>query len=50
MAKNKIHPLIDKGEILFTVGVYDALSAKLAEKAGFKAVVASGYAEQDDAI
>ena len=44
MAKNKIHPLIEKGEILFTVGVYDALSAKLAEKAGFKAVVVSGYA------
>lgn len=44
MAKNRIHPLIEKGEIFFTAGVYDALSAKLAERAGFKAVVVSGYA------
>ncbi len=44
MAKHKIHPLVEKGEISLSVGVYDALSAKLAEKAGFKAVVVSGYA------
>ena len=34
MAKHKIHPLVEKGEISLSVGVYDALSAKLAEKAG----------------
>ncbi|MBM4447019.1 MAG: isocitrate lyase/PEP mutase family protein [Chloroflexi bacterium] len=44
MTKNRIHPLIEKGEIFFTAGVYDTLSAKLAERAGFKAVVVSGYA------
>jgi len=44
VVKNRIHPLIERGEIFFSVGVYDALSAKLAEKAGFKAVLVSGYA------
>ena len=43
MAKSRIHPLIASGNIFFTAGVYDALSAKLAERAGFKAVVVSGY-------
>ncbi len=44
MSKNRIHPLVENGEIALSVGVYDALSAKLAERAGFKAVVVSGYA------
>lgn len=44
MMKHNLHPLVEKGEISLSVGVYDALSAKLAERAGFKAVVVSGYA------
>ena len=37
------HPLIEEHKILVSAGVWDALSAKLAEKAGFEAVVLSGY-------
>jgi methylisocitrate lyase len=37
------HPLIEEHKILVSAGVWDALSAKLAEKAGFDAVVLSGY-------
>ncbi len=44
MVKSRIHPLIASGGIFFTAGVYDALSAKIAERAGFKAVLISGYA------
>ena len=32
------------GRTVWTAGVYDALSAKLAEEAGFKAVMTSGFA------
>lgn len=38
-----IHPLIAAGEIAVVPGVYDALSAKLAQRAGFRAVVLTGY-------
>lgn len=44
MAKNGINQLVEQDKISLSVGVYDVLSAKLAEKAGFKAVVVSGYA------
>jgi len=44
MIEHTIHPLIKESRIFFTVGVWDALSAKIAERAGFKAVVVSGYA------
>jgi len=44
VVKNRIHPLIEKGEISLSAGVYDVLSAKLAEKVGFKTIVVSGYA------
>jgi methylisocitrate lyase len=44
MTKGRIHPLIASGKIFFTAGVYDALSAKIAERAGFKALLISGYA------
>ena len=44
MSKNKIHPLVASGEIFLSVGVYDVLSAKLAERAGIKTVIVSGYA------
>ncbi len=37
------HPLIERGRVAVVPGVYDALSAKLAEQAGFPAVVLSGY-------
>jgi methylisocitrate lyase len=40
---NKVHPLIAQGEMFLIAGVYDALSAKLAERAGFHAVVVTGY-------
>lgn len=36
-------PLIEDGKIMVTPGVYDALSAKLAEDAGFPAAVLTGY-------
>ena len=38
-----VHPLVDAGDIVVVPGVYDALSAKLAERAGFPAVVLTGY-------
>jgi methylisocitrate lyase len=39
----KVHPLIAEGEMFLAAGVYDALSAKLAERAGFHTVVVTGY-------
>jgi methylisocitrate lyase len=44
MPTRRIHPLVEEGKIFLTAGVYDALSAKLAQRAGFKAVLVSGYA------
>jgi 2-methylisocitrate lyase-like PEP mutase family enzyme len=38
------HPLIQNGSVLLAAGVYDNLSAKLAERAGFGSLVLSGYA------
>jgi methylisocitrate lyase len=38
------HPLIGDRKILISAGVWDPLSAKLAERAGFSTVVLSGYA------
>ena len=38
-----VHPLIQSGRIMLIPGVYDVLSAKIAEKAGFPAVVLTGY-------
>ncbi len=38
-----IHPLIAKSRVFMSAGVYDALSARLAERAGFRSVVLSGY-------
>jgi len=40
----KSHPLIDQSQIFMAAGVYDVLSAKIAQRAGFKSVVLSGYA------
>ncbi len=39
----KVHKLIADGEIFLVAGVYDALSAKLAEQAGFHTVVLTGF-------
>ncbi|RJP23307.1 MAG: oxaloacetate decarboxylase [Candidatus Abyssobacteria bacterium SURF_5] len=39
----RVHQMIAQGEIFLAAGVYDALSAKLAERAGFHAVVVTGY-------
>jgi methylisocitrate lyase len=43
MDKTKVHPLIEQQEVFLAAGVYDALSAKLAERAGFHTVVVTGY-------
>jgi methylisocitrate lyase len=40
---DEIHPLIADRRILVVPGVYDVLSAVLAERAGFPAVVLTGY-------
>lgn len=40
----KSHPLLAEGRMLVMPGVFDPLSAKLAERAGFPAVFVSGYA------
>lgn len=37
------HPLVEQGRIMVVPGVYDVLSAKIAERAGFPAVVLTGY-------
>ena len=44
MESTKPHPLLANGKIFLSAGVYDALSAKIAERAGFSTVVLSGYA------
>jgi 2-methylisocitrate lyase-like PEP mutase family enzyme len=41
--KPRVHPMLEQGDIFLVAGVYDALSAKLAERAGFHAVVVTGY-------
>jgi 2-methylisocitrate lyase-like PEP mutase family enzyme len=38
-----VHPLIAQHRILVVPGVYDVLSAKIAERAGFHSVVLTGY-------
>lgn len=43
MDQDRIHPLTREGRIMVVPGVYDALSAKLAERAGFSSVVLTGY-------
>ena len=40
----KKHPLIEESKVLISAGVWDVMSAKLAERAGFHTVVLSGYA------
>jgi len=40
---DQVHPLVRERKIVLVAGVYDALSAKLAERAGFHSVVVTGY-------
>jgi methylisocitrate lyase len=39
----EVHPLVAAGRIAVVPGVYDVLSAKIAEREGFPAVVLTGY-------
>lgn len=41
--ENKEHPLLKQGRVMAMPGVYDVLSAKIAERAGFPGVVLTGY-------
>ena len=43
MTNESVHPLVREGRIMVVPGVYDVLSAKLAERAGFPTVVLTGY-------
>jgi len=38
-----VHPLIETNKVMLIAGVYDVLSAKIAQRAGFPAVVLTGY-------
>jgi methylisocitrate lyase len=42
-ASDDVHPLVAAGRLMVVPGVFDALSAKIAERAGFPAVVLTGY-------
>jgi 2-methylisocitrate lyase-like PEP mutase family enzyme len=37
------HPLLETNKVMLIAGVYDVLSAKIAQRAGFPAVVVTGY-------
>jgi 2-methylisocitrate lyase-like PEP mutase family enzyme len=43
LAGGDVHPLIRRGRIMVVAGVYDVLSARIAERAGFPAAVLTGY-------
>lgn len=43
MGSEDVHPLIRRGRVIVIPGVYDVLSAKIAERVGFPAVVLTGY-------
>jgi len=38
-----VHPLLNTNKVMLIAGVYDVLSAKIAQRAGFPAVVLTGY-------
>ena len=40
---NRLRSLLEKGSILTLPGVYDCISAKIAEKCGFEALFTSGF-------
>jgi len=37
------HPLLETNKVMLIAGVYDVLSAKIAQRVGFPAVVVTGY-------
>ena len=41
--QSEVHGLVSERKIVLVAGVYDALSARLAERAGFHSVVVTGY-------
>jgi methylisocitrate lyase len=43
MTDETVHPLVQEGRILVVPGVFDVLSAKIAERAGFPTAVLTGY-------
>jgi methylisocitrate lyase len=43
MTSTKLHPLLAENRMVLSAGVFDVLSAKLAERAGFSTVVVTGY-------
>ena len=43
MTSEDVHPLIGNYELVVVPGVYDVLSAKMAERCGFHSVVLTGY-------
>ncbi len=43
MERPRLHPLLAEHRIFLSAGVYDVLSAKLAERAGFRSVVLTGF-------
>jgi methylisocitrate lyase len=43
MSQERIHSLIKERRIMVVPGVYDVLSAKIAERAGFRSVALTGY-------
>jgi 2-methylisocitrate lyase-like PEP mutase family enzyme len=43
MSQHHTHPLIREKHMMVVPGVYDVLSAKIAERAGFSSVVLTGY-------
>ena len=40
---HQLHPMIESMKVFVSAGVYDVLSAKIAQRAGFQSVVLSGY-------
>ncbi|RLC59720.1 MAG: carboxyvinyl-carboxyphosphonate phosphorylmutase, partial [Chloroflexi bacterium] len=38
-----VHPLLETNKVMLIAGVYDVLSAKIAQRVGFPAVVVTGY-------
>ena len=42
-ARKNYRQMVDKGELAWAAGAYDALSAKLIEEAGFPVVMTSGF-------
>ena len=41
--RGEAHPLVEAKRMMIVPGVYDVLSAKIAERAGFSGVVLTGY-------